>query len=659
MHLKGIAVKNFRLLHDVELLLEKKTTVIVGRNNSGKTSLTEVMKRLLTESSSSFRLEDFSFAAHESFWNAHVAASGGAAEEVVRRILPAIEIRLTFAYETAEPLGTLSDFVIDLNPDCTETLVVARYALKEGKVKELFADLTDTDEKARPAVFLALRDRLTSLFGLSLAAVDPNDATNEKAIDGSALRALCGSGFISAQRGLDDATQKERMVIGKVLENLFTTAKANAADAENHSTAEELEDAVREIQEKIGKDFNLKLDALLPALSIFGYPGLSDPKLLTETTLDVGRLLTNHTKIRYTGVNGIHLPEAYNGLGARNIILILLQLREFFKLYCATEPRPGVQVVFIEEPEVHLHPQMQEVFIRKLNEIAVVFSKEQGAPWPVQFVVSTHSSHVANEAHFETIRYFLAAVDSTSGTLRTVVKDLRKGLSAKCEPDRTFLHKYMTLTRCDLFFADKAILIEGTTERLLLPRMINKIDEGLPNGTKLGSQYLTVIEVGGAYAHIFFDLMEFLELRTLVITDIDSVKANATNHYEACPVAQGQRTSNDCIKTWFGKPKISPPSCSQPAMRTRSAVSGALRSSSQKRQLVPAGVVSRMHSCWRIRNSFLLLELQPKNARTKPGTRQKMLRSQTSRLSTLSRSMNGLPHVTFAMAFCGSRRPRC
>ena len=477
----------------------------------------------------------------------------------MRKALPTIEIQLTFGYEAGEALGTLSEFVIDLDPACTEALVVARYALRDGKVAELFADLPALDEKAtseqieltNAALFKALRDRVPVLFSIGFAAVDPNDATNEKIVEASTLRTLCASGFISAQRGLDDVSQKDRVVIGKVLENLFATAKTNASDAEDHGTAEELEQAVKDIQDKIGVDFNSKLDALLPALSVFGYPRLLDQELRTETTLDVARLLTNHTRVRYTGANGVHLPEGYNGLGTRNIILILLQLREFFKRYAAMEPRPGIHVVFIEEPEVHLHPQMQEVFIRKLGEIATVFGNELGTPWPVQFVVSTHSSHVANEAHFETIRYFLAAPDAVDGTMKTEVKDLRRGLSGKGEPDRTFLHQYMTLTRCDLFFADKAVLIEGTTERLLLPRIIKMLDNDKPQAQKLGSQYLSVIEVGGAYAHIFFDLLAFLELPTLVITDIDTFKANGKGQYESCQVRLGERTSNACIKAWF------------------------------------------------------------------------------------------------------------
>ena len=62
------------------------------------------------------------------------------------------------------------------------------------------------------------------------------------------------------------------------------------------------------------------------------------------------------------------------------------------------------------------------------------------------------------------------------------------------------------------------------------------------------------MEVGGAYAHIFFALLDFLELRTLIITDLDSVAADR----RACPVHQGTATSNACLKSWFGGGDCSP-----------------------------------------------------------------------------------------------------
>jgi hypothetical protein len=63
------------------------------------------------------------------------------------------------------------------------------------------------------------------------------------------------------------------------------------------------------------------------------------------------------------------------------------------------------------------------------------------------------------------------------------------------------------------------------------------------------------MEVGGAYAHIFFDLLDFLELRTLIITDLDSV---VTAGGAACPVHEGAATSNACLNTWFGAGECSP-----------------------------------------------------------------------------------------------------
>lgn len=195
---------------------------------------------------------------------------------------------------------------------------------------------------------------------------------------------------------------------------------------------------------------------------------------------------------------------------------------------------------------------MQNVFIRKLSEIAKLFGEmySDGSTWPVQFVVTTHSSHIANEAPFDSIRYFLARPSSTRpGLFTAVVRDLSAGLRGEQAVNREFLHKYMTLTRCDLLFADRSILVEGSTERLLMPRMIEKIDEGQPDEQQLGSQYLSIIEVGGAYAHIFFNLLDFLHLRTLIITDLDTI--DSTNNHRKCKVSQGTHSSNACINNWY------------------------------------------------------------------------------------------------------------
>jgi predicted ATP-dependent endonuclease of OLD family len=563
-----ISIKNFRLLKDIPCLsFDKETTVIVGRNNSGKTSLTELFSRLLGGSAPTFTIDDFSIGCYEDFLNAFLLfQKDNNDQKAIRLHLPKIEIKITVSYDTKIPeLGPLGDFIIDLNPDSATAIASITYELKEGEIETFFSEIPfigqDEVEQNKTIIFKLLKDRIPKLFAIRLLAIDPNDESNVKQLSANKLSDLFQAGFINAQRGLDDTTHKEKDVLGRILGKLFEVAKSDNASDADQSITKELKDVTIELQSKIDSDFNQQLNSILPALKLFGYPGLSDPNISTETTLDVEKLLENHTRICYINDCGLSLPETYNGLGSRNLIYILFHIYQFFKTFQTTQTAPGIHLVFIEEPEAHLHPQMQEVFISQLTKIAETFSNtfNNKIKWPVQFIITTHSTHIANRASFDSIRYFFS---SNIGTPYTVIKDLQQGFKNESfKEDKEFLHKYLTLTKCDLFFADKAILIEGPSERILLPKIIEKSDVGQPQDNKLSSQYLSIVEIGGAYAHHFYPFLEFLELKTLIITDIDSVKDvksdKGKTSYHACIVSEGVKSSNTGINKWYPEVTIS------------------------------------------------------------------------------------------------------
>lgn len=557
MRLETISVRNFRLLRRLTINLadQKTTTVLVGPNNSGKTSVMDAL-RLFTKPRASegdagaklsgISFHDLSQLRHRDFKRIEAALPGQvspeAKYEIVRRLAPRTRLDLTFSYDS-DPVDLVAatQLLMDLSPGNKSVRIRIEYALENAK------KLVD-DFEARPipkqTLSEFLRDSFRAYFSRSYFKVSLDGKEVEKLEDGTILKRLLRIDVVPAQRHVDDDDNARSAKLSKLLHDHYTKFyKAN--DAAGYQV---IEDALRDSAADLTTKYGAAFGRLTTRLQSFGYPqGQAAPDLRVKAEMSAETIYRDNARIFYasqhTGKAGVieefELPEKYNGLGYKNLIYIVLQLESFrAALEASQDERPRVHIIAIEEPEAHLHPQMQTVFI---SEISRALESDGGTT--AQVVLSTHSSHMIAQSAFEPIRYFRRA------GRQVIVKDLSKlPLPDKSPEVMNFLRRYIRLTHCDLFFADKAIFVEGQVERLLLPMMIEKC-AAKAGFEDITNQYISVSEVGGAYAHKFKPLVDFLGIPTLIVTDFDAVDNDSKKH----PVAGGVGTSNACLRNWLPK----------------------------------------------------------------------------------------------------------
>lgn len=141
MQLSKIRIKNYRLLVDTELEIDSKTTLIVGRNNTAKTSCFEFISNVLN--GGTFSYDDYPLSKREDF---HTKISLFMKNELTYDDLCeqleaiSIEFIVDYSLDSADDnLGALSPFIIDVDDDITSALICAEYRFKidEKVLREL------------------------------------------------------------------------------------------------------------------------------------------------------------------------------------------------------------------------------------------------------------------------------------------------------------------------------------------------------------------------------------------------------------------------------------------------------------------------------------------------------------------------------------------
>lgn len=210
------------------------------------------------------------------------------------------------------------------------------------------------------------------------------------------------------------------------------------------------------------------------------------------------------------------LEMEQNGLGYNNLLYMAVLLAAIAD--APDDAEPTLRVLLVEEPEAHLHPQLQELLMHFL---------ESEAAGSTQVIVTTHSPNFASSAQVERLTVLARPSDEALPVAR-VPRDF--GLDTK---QLKHLRRFLDVTKASLFFARAVILVEGVAEQLLVPVIAERLKRPLaPSG-------VTVINVNGVAFPPFTDLFgpEKLPYRLAVISDGDRQASEDDAEDEPSPLS--------------------------------------------------------------------------------------------------------------------------
>lgn len=575
MKIFKIKIENYRLLKKFSIDLEDELSLVIGKNNTGKTSILTALDKFLNFDKTKFSLDDFNIDFKKSL-KALVETEIDIPENDFNGYNGlGIKMKLFIEYGVRDNLANINRVMMDLDPANNVLVLGFDYVLDYSHYIKLKRDYSafKTAEGAKKVVdptyeikclydFLKLNH--SDYFKVFRKTMEFDQATKKedeaKFIDlikeKINIKDIINFKYISAKREVanSDSDKTLSAQTSKIYE------KTEVGDEQNE-VIEEFKDKLAEADISLSNVYKFLFASAIEKVRKFGGVKINESEIEIISTLQHQKLLEGNTTVVYRHDADSQLPEHYNGLGYMNLISMIFEieilLQDFKK---EKESRPSdINLLFIEEPEAHTHPQMQYVFIKNIKELLKEgIKRTDGENRELQYIISTHSSHIVADSDFDDIKYLKK--DVSDGVTARNLKDLQKEYTTGT-PQYQFLRQYLTISRAEIFFAEKAVLIEGDTERILIPTIMKKVDieEGVGHKTAgttdtclpLLSQNISIVEVG-AYSQIFEKFIDFLGIKSLVITDLDAVDENGL----ACKVADGVSYSNNAIDFFFGSPTL-------------------------------------------------------------------------------------------------------